>query len=235
MSNTLRVRWIIAPVKAPEPWLPCSRCGGPRAFQCSRKFRVNANGRRLDAWLIYRCSGCNNTWNRPIVERRNRHDLDPCFLQALETNDPELADRFAHDVVDLETKAGRLEQFVESAVKKRLVSPLTLGCSTVEIICDVTLPSALRIDRLLAGQLGLSRNRIEALAAHGRLAVAPGGQRALQRAIRDGVAIALDLSKEADAAAIVTAAAGLSEVPSDRHQLSAIATDADCPWRPIGK
>ena len=65
------------PRTPPRPWLACSRCRGIKPFRCSEKFRLNANGKRLDAWLIYRCASCDNTWNRPVLERRNRRDIDP--------------------------------------------------------------------------------------------------------------------------------------------------------------
>ena len=65
------------PRTPPQPWLACSRCRDIRPFRCSEKFRLNANGKRLDAWLIYRCGSCDNTWNRPVLERRNRRDIDP--------------------------------------------------------------------------------------------------------------------------------------------------------------
>ncbi len=228
MSNILFVRWTVASLKAPQPWLPGGRCGGPSPFECSKMFRVNANGTRLDAWLIYRCSGCDSTWNRPVVERRNRRDLDPDFLQALERNDQELADRIAHDAIDLSSKAARVEHFTQASVRKQPMSPNPADCTTVEISCNVAVPTALRIDRLLAAELGLSRTRIESLAAHGRLSVAPEGRKALRRAVRNGMAIRLDLSNEADAAAIALAAAGLNEASAANYQLPAMAADMDC-------
>ena len=36
----------------------CGGCGKKMVFECAGKFRVNANGRRLDVWLIYRCQRC---------------------------------------------------------------------------------------------------------------------------------------------------------------------------------
>ncbi|MFC0803867.1 DUF1062 domain-containing protein [Ensifer sp. P24N7] len=80
MCNTLQVRWTIIPLIPPQPWVACSGCGGVRAFESSNKIRLNANGRKLDAWLIYKCSTCDRTWNRPIFERRNVRDIRPAVL-----------------------------------------------------------------------------------------------------------------------------------------------------------
>lgn len=47
----------------------CARCGCKQTFSCKDHFRVNANGSRLDIWLIYGCKKCGYTYNLPIYER----------------------------------------------------------------------------------------------------------------------------------------------------------------------
>ena len=111
MSDVLRVQWTIIPRTAPQPWLNCNRCGGVRRFRTSDKIRVNANGKRLDAWLIYRCISCDNTWNRPILERQHVRTIDPEFLMSLRANEPALARRLASDVEELKRQAARVEAF----------------------------------------------------------------------------------------------------------------------------
>lgn len=82
MSPVLRVRWTIVPQTAPQPWRHCRRCGGTRRFRTGGKIRLNANGKLVDAWLIYRCAACDDTWNRPILERRPLRTIDPDVLGA---------------------------------------------------------------------------------------------------------------------------------------------------------
>ena len=101
MSDVLRVQWTIVPRTPPQPWLACSRCGEAKPFRSSDKIRVNANGKRLDAWLIYRCTSCDNTWNRPVLERRHVGSVDPLVLTSLQANDPTLARRLAFDAESL--------------------------------------------------------------------------------------------------------------------------------------
>jgi hypothetical protein len=52
------------------------------------KFRTNAQKKRIDVWLIYRCSTCDETWNLPIYERVAIGDLAPGEFQAIACNDP---------------------------------------------------------------------------------------------------------------------------------------------------
>ncbi|TIW01475.1 MAG: hypothetical protein E5V74_14180, partial [Mesorhizobium sp.] len=60
--------------------------------------------------------------------------------------------------------------------------------------------------RLLAGELGLSRSRLQALDDRRRLTIEPDGAKALRKPVRDGLAVRIDLAGEADCRAIVSAA-----------------------------
>lgn len=75
----------------------CGGCGKKMAFICSGRFRVNANGRRLDVWLIYRCEKCGHTLNVPIYERVRPERLSPELYERFLENDRELAMEYAGD------------------------------------------------------------------------------------------------------------------------------------------
>lgn len=207
MSGLLRIHWAIAPVTAPRPLINCNRCGGPRPYQCSDKFRVNANGKRIDVWLIYRCVDCDNSWNFTLLERRNRRDIEPAMLAALEGNDPAFARRHAFDAAALRGRVGHVEEFPEVTVRKRRLDAAD-AAMVLELRLDLELPVSARLDRLLAGELGLSRTRLQALGEKGRVTIAPEGGRALRKPVRHGTIVRIDLAGEADRAAIFTAAGG---------------------------
>ena len=209
MSNVICVAWTITPKTTPRPWVGCSRCGGPRPFRCSGKFRLNASGKLLDAWLIYKCQECDDTWNFPVMDRCRRNDVEVSFLNALEANDPEWVRRFAFDTVALGRKAGRVEEFSDVEVEKYLTRAGTKPFSRLEILVSAASPSGFRGDRLIANELGLSRRRIQDIQESGCLSVAQGERKAaLNRPLRNGALIVLDLSNEIDAAHIASAAAG---------------------------
>ncbi|HEV2901158.1 MAG TPA: DUF1062 domain-containing protein [Pseudaminobacter sp.] len=44
----------------------CRRCSGTKNHKSSGKIRVDANCKRVNAWLIYKCMSCDGTWNRQI-------------------------------------------------------------------------------------------------------------------------------------------------------------------------
>ncbi|RTM08612.1 MAG: DUF1062 domain-containing protein [Hyphomicrobiales bacterium] len=206
MSPTLRVHWTISPAIAPRPLINCNRCGGVRPYQCGEKFRVNANGKRIDVWLIYRCSVCDNSWNFTILERRNRRDIEPALLAALESNDPALVRLHAFDSAALRDRTGRIEEFPDVAIRKELRDSATENAIALELRLRLDGTTPLRLDRLLAGELGLSRSRLQALDDRGRLAVEPDGAMALRKPVRDGLAVRIDLAGETDCGAVLSAA-----------------------------
>lgn len=194
MSNVLQVQWIIVPQTAPQPWLNCNRCGGLRLFESSGKVRVNAHGKRLDAWLVYNCASCKNSWNRPILERQNVRDVEPSLLDALLRNDPDYVRRLAFDVDDLRRKSERIALFPDVEVRKEALDAPASTPDILELRLVAPFPVSFRLDRLLAIELGLSRARVEALTASGILTSSTTSVRALRRPVMDQTIIRIDLS-----------------------------------------
>ena len=194
MSEILLVRWTIIPQEHPRPLLHCKRCGGARAYKSGDKIRVNANGKRVDAWLIYRCTSCDATWNRPILERRHVHSIDPQFLASLSANDARVVDSIAFDVDGLKRWAPQLEQATEAVVAKEVISGSAMRPRELRILCAVPHPVTYRLDRLLADELQLPRSRIHTLEKSQVLAVvAANSARALRKPVRDGMEVLIRL------------------------------------------
>ena len=198
MCAILRVQWTIIPRIAPQPWIVCSGCGGLKPFQSSGKIRLNANGKKLDAWLIYKCLACDKTWNRPIFERRNVRDINPATLQALHANDPAWIRSQAFDIAALRRKSRRIEEFGDVEVQKKSMSSESDAWTTLEIELIVPLPAGVRLDRLLAAELQISRSRLEIFHNAEKIRTDPGHKDMLRRRIKDGLRITLDLTGEAD-------------------------------------
>ena len=75
----------------------CAGCDGKSTYRCADRFRVNANGKRLDVWLIYRCQRCKHTYNLPVYSRILRDSLSPGEYRALLANDPAAVTRVGQD------------------------------------------------------------------------------------------------------------------------------------------
>ena len=197
MCDMLQVRWTVTPKTAPQPWIACGGCGGLRAFQSSGKIRLNANGRKLDAWLIYKCLTCERTWNRPILERRNVRDIDPAVLDALQSNDPDWIRAETFNLDALRHRSQRVDEFAEFEIaKETLHEPANWTRLAIELA--VPFPTSTRLDRLLASELTVSRSRLQALHAEGMVRADPERADILRRRIRHGTLVVIDLSTEAE-------------------------------------
>ncbi len=209
MPGTLCITWTItSSVSAPPmPILPCARCGAQRAFTSSGRFRLNANGKRLDAWLIYRCTVCDQTWNRTVFERRTRNVVDPTLLEALQGNDAALARETAFDMTSIKRWASGGGDTAISVVKDVSSSQMA-DADLLQITIRMPSPMrGIRCDKVLALGLGLSRSAIGKLARDERLAFEPASS-ALARPVRDGQRVRLTLDGLDNAACLVATASG---------------------------
>jgi hypothetical protein len=195
MCDTLSVRWTIIPQIAPQPWTACSGCGGLRAFQSSGKIRLNANGRKLDAWLIYKCFTCEKTWNRPIFERQNVRDIDPLVFAALQSNDPQWIQTESFNLEALRSRSKRVDEFSEFDIEKERLSE-TGDWTKLKIELKAPFPISTRLDRLLASELKLSRKQLQTLHDRGTLRSNSDRADILRRRIKTGTQITIDLSAE---------------------------------------
>jgi hypothetical protein len=93
-----------------------------------------------------------------------------------------------------------------AVVTKEVISGNTAQVRELGILCIVPRPIALRLDRLLADELRLSRGRIQALENSGALVASPGAPRLLRRSVRDGMSLLIKLPSH-DADSIAQAAA----------------------------
>ena len=164
---------------------------------------MTANGKRLDAWLIYRCTSCDNIWNRPVLERRPVSTIDPHLLASLQTNDPDLSRRLAFETLPRKLKVERVD---DAIVRKEVVSASVRPAGRLEIVCVVPETTGLRVDRLLSTELRLSRSRIQNMQNAGHLTACPDG---LRRPLRNGLQVRIDLRDVHDGDKIALAATGI--------------------------
>ena len=76
----------------------CWGCGKKQEFVNSGKFRVNANGNRVDVWLIYRCKKCKHSWNLTIYERIRPSKISQNDYELFMENDFDFASKYGNDM-----------------------------------------------------------------------------------------------------------------------------------------
>ncbi|WP_223778347.1 DUF1062 domain-containing protein [Streptomyces sp. 135] len=90
--------WVVMPACLPLVLRRCHTCASER-FRANGKFRVNANRKLLDAWLLVLCTACGETAKLTVLERLNVRSVRPELLDRMHANDPGLAAELLQDPV----------------------------------------------------------------------------------------------------------------------------------------
>lgn len=152
--------YILRPKEAYRLIRNCQGCGCKSSFINTGNYRVNANGNRVDVWLIYQCEECKHTYNLTIHERVRPTELFNEDYERYLANDRELAMQHGMDKnilaknkveIDWDNLSYELEVLSEEAQQ---------SCS-IKIQNPYNLK--IRMDKLLSGLLSMNRSRIKKL------------------------------------------------------------------------
>lgn len=98
MSYLRKIQYKIVPGQSFRVIHSCSGCGCKMHYQNTGRFRVNANGNKIDIWLIYQCEKCKHTLNLPIYERKAVKQISQKAYQMFLNNDEALAQTYGRMV-----------------------------------------------------------------------------------------------------------------------------------------
>ncbi|MEV4119843.1 DUF1062 domain-containing protein [Micromonospora sp. NPDC049645] len=144
----------------------CHACASER-LRASGKFRVNANHKILDAWLLALCTACGETAKLTILERMTVRSIPPELLDRLHRNDPGLtAELLQNPVVQRSnrfnldwTNAWRLDTGGSDHPDRDVIDVAVRFAARIPI----------RPARLIADGCGLSRGEVERLITEGKV------------------------------------------------------------------
>lgn len=159
-----KVTWDIQYLSPPPAIKYCKKCGKKTEHIYSGLFRINAQRKYLDIWLIYKCSDCDSTWNMTIYSRINPKSIAPEILDWFHSNNEELAKRYAMDA-ELIRKNG-----AEVGLPKYKILGANINFNTpVELYIKNSYPSRLKISSLLREKMNLSQNAFEQMITSGSI------------------------------------------------------------------
>lgn len=143
----------------------CPKCGRRTYFKNAGKFRVNANGNKLDVWLIYQCEECRHTLNLAIYERQKVSSiLKEEYLSFLENNE-QLAERYGKNPqLFLKNKAEvDFDRIKYEIVKRQEI--VESSDAEDQLVLAINNPHQLKIraEKQVAEILGLSRSQVKSL------------------------------------------------------------------------
>ncbi|MFE8947440.1 DUF1062 domain-containing protein [Streptomyces sp. NPDC007856] len=162
MLNT----WVVAPTCLPLVLRRCHACASER-FRANGRFRVIANHKLLDAWLLVLCTGCGETAKLTVLERMNVRSVRPELLDRLHDNDPGLAAELLQDPVV--RRRNRIALDWAGAWRLDTGGSDHLDREVIDISVRFAARIPVRPVRLIAEGCGLSRAEAEGLIAEGKL------------------------------------------------------------------
>ncbi|MGW5662742.1 DUF1062 domain-containing protein [Streptomyces sp. NPDC003758] len=158
--------WVVVPTCLPLVLRRCHACASGR-FRANGKFRVNANHKLLDAWLLVLCTACGETAKLSVLERVNVRSVRPELLDRLHDNDPGLAAELLQDPVV--RRRNRIALDWDGAWRLDTGGSDHLDREVIDVSIRFAARIPVRPVRLIAEGCGLSRAEVERLITEGKL------------------------------------------------------------------
>ncbi|MFG6117882.1 DUF1062 domain-containing protein [Thalassobacillus sp. B23F22_16] len=170
MSFKDLLTYEIIPQELPKVIRNCSKCKRLTEFYCSKKFRVNSNQKMVDIWLIYNCTHCEGTWNFPVLSRVHVNKISSERYSQFMNNDQETIWHYAFQFNHLRKLCNEVNTNIRYKLREERLEPNSNNL-TIRIYCKYDF--GLRIDKLLAEILGISRPNLKKLQLEGMLILNP--------------------------------------------------------------
>ncbi|WP_447007518.1 DUF1062 domain-containing protein [Saccharothrix isguenensis] len=158
--------WMVVPTCLPLVRRRCHVCASER-FRASGKFRVNANHKVLDAWLLVLCTACEDTVKLAVLERVNVRSVRPELLDRLHDNDPGLTAELLRDPVV--QHRNRIALDWDDAWRLDTGGSDHLDREVIDIAVRFAARIPVRPVRLIAEGCGLPRAGVERLITAGKV------------------------------------------------------------------
>ena len=167
------ITWEVKVKNTPLLIKKCSHCDSDR-FYCSDKFRMNAQKKNIDVWLIYRCVKCDNTCNLTLLSRSKPDLIDKTLFHSFSMNDKDTAWKYAFST-EMERKNNlRLDYgSVEYEVipNTSLEDLLNLPNEVIKIHIKCELEFDLKLSSLIRRRFSLSANQVKRMFEDGIITI----------------------------------------------------------------
>ena len=168
--------WEIRVKNCPLLIKKCSHCDSDR-FYCSDEFRMNAQKKNIDVWLIYRCVKCDNTCNMTLLSRTKPDLIDKKLFHSFSMNDREVAWQYAFSAGvasrnNLQLDYDSVEYEVINTVSLEDILNMSSEIISIQVKCDFDL--SLKLSSLIKRCLPLSSTRLKLLFEKGYISLLSG-------------------------------------------------------------
>lgn len=154
----MNITWVLRPLSTPAILKYCSHCGCQSEYICSNRFRINAQQKKLDVWLIYKCGKCDNTWNVEIISRIKPEEMEAELYDGFMNNSLDLAYQYAFDAGTLHrNKADACHDKIQYTNEGDILTADMLKKEPVTLSIKSQYNTQLRLDKLLSEKTGITR------------------------------------------------------------------------------
>ncbi|MEV7330540.1 DUF1062 domain-containing protein [Micromonospora sp. NPDC093244] len=158
--------WAVVPTCLPLVRRRCRACAS-ELLRPSGKFRVNANRKLIDVWILALCTVCGETAKLTVLERDTVRSIRPELLDRLHDNDPGLTAELLQDP-DVR-RHNRFELDWTDAWRLDTDGPDHLDHDRIDVGVRFAARIPVRPVRLIADGCGLSRGEVERLITEGKI------------------------------------------------------------------
>ena len=151
----------------------CPKCGRKTHFKNTKKFRINANGNKLDVWLIYQCAECKHPLNLSIYERQKASSIPKEEYQRFLDNDEQFAEMYGKNIqlfrknkVDID-----FEKLIYDFIKLNETKEYHTYGPQMIIEIKNSYQLKIRPEKQIAMVLGLSRGQVKSLLEKGEIII----------------------------------------------------------------
>lgn len=167
------ITWEVKVKNTPLLIKKCSHCDSDR-FYCSDKFRMNAQKKNIDVWLIYRCVKCDNTCNLTLLSRSKPDLIDKTLFHSFSMNDKDTAWKYAFSTEmerknNLRLDYGSVEY--EIIPNTSLEDLLNLSNEVIKIYIKCELEFDLKLSSLIRRRFSLSANQVKRMFEDGIITI----------------------------------------------------------------
>ena len=165
-----KIIWKVEYTSLPRIKKYCKKCGRKNEFLSSKLFRVNANQRNLDVWLIYNCSDCKTTWKQELFSRVKPDYFSGEILDKFYGNDSELAYHYTMDCNHLSKTGFEVLAPSYSLIGKHIDinnSDSLKNNFEIHLISDYRFD--IKVMSILKEKLGISNSRLDYLIKNNRI------------------------------------------------------------------
>lgn len=167
------ITWEVKVNNTPLLIKKCSHCDSDR-FYCSGKFRMNAQKKNIDVWLIYRCVKCDNTCNLTLLSRSKPDLIDKTLFHSFSMNDKDTAWKYAFSTEmerknNLRLDYGSVEY--EIIPNTSLEDLLNLSNEVIKIHIKCEFEFDLKLSSLIRRRFSLSANQVKRMFEDGIITI----------------------------------------------------------------